>query len=48
VTYSVELRTGERSIVDDDEVLLRLGTDHDVDETIRSSLGHSPAAGSAM
>ncbi len=40
MTYSVELRSGERSIVDDDEVLLRLGTDADVDQTIRSSLGH--------
>lgn len=40
MSYSVALRTEERRIADDTQVLLRLGADADVDQTIKGSLGH--------
>jgi hypothetical protein len=40
VSYSVTLRAHERRLDDDEQLLLRLGTDADVDQTIKSSLGH--------
>ena len=40
MSFLVTLRHGEHRITDDGEVLLRLGTDADVDQTIRGSLGH--------
>lgn len=40
MSYSVTLRADERRLADDTQVLLRLGTDNDVDQTIKASLGH--------
>jgi hypothetical protein len=40
VSYVVSLRTSETRLTDDRHLLLRLGTDADVDQTIRASLGH--------
>jgi hypothetical protein len=40
VSHAVSLRTDERRLADDRQVVLRLGTDADVDQTMRSSLGH--------
>jgi hypothetical protein len=43
VSFLVTLRHGEHRITDDGQVLLRLGTDAEVDQTIRGSLGHYPS-----
>jgi len=40
MSYSVGLRHHDPRPIDDAQVLLRLGTDADVDLTIKSSLGH--------
>jgi len=40
VSFTVLLRVDERRLGDDQSIVLRLGTDADVDQTIRSSLGH--------
>ncbi|HET8930434.1 MAG TPA: hypothetical protein VFN21_07245 [Acidimicrobiales bacterium] len=40
MSHSVTLRTDERCLADDTQILLRLGTDGDVDQTIKASLGH--------
>jgi hypothetical protein len=40
VSYSVILRADEHRLGDDTNVLLRLGTDSDIDQTIKGSLGH--------
>lgn len=40
MSYSVSLRSEEWRLADDTQVLLRLGTDTDVDQTIKGSLGH--------
>lgn len=40
MSYVVSLRAGETRLSDDRHLLLRLGTDADVDQTIRTSLGH--------
>lgn len=40
MSYSVALRADEHRLADDTQVLLRLGTDANVDQTIKSSLGH--------
>lgn len=40
MSYRVSLRADEPRLDDDRNLVLRLGTDGDVDQTIRSSLGH--------
>lgn len=40
MSYSVSLRAEERRLGYDTHILLRLGTDADVDQTIKGSLGH--------
>ncbi len=40
MSYSVGLRHRDLRLTDDAQVLLRLGTDADVDQTIKGSLGH--------
>ncbi len=40
MSYMVSLRSDEARLADDARLLLRLGTDADVDQTIKSSLGH--------
>lgn len=40
MSYSVSLRHRDLRLSDDAQVLLRLGTDADVDQTIKGSLGH--------
>lgn len=40
MSYSVKLRHQDLRLGDDRRVLLRLGTDADVDQTIKGSLGH--------
>jgi len=40
VSFAVSLRADEHRLGDDQQLVLRLGTDADVDQTIRSSLGH--------
>lgn len=40
MSYSVALRAEGHRLADDAQVLLRLGTDADIDQTIKGSLGH--------
>jgi hypothetical protein len=40
VSYDVSLRVDDPRVNDDAQLLLRLGTDSDVDQTIKASLGH--------
>jgi len=40
MSYSVSLRHQDLRLTDNRQVLLRLGTDSDVDQTIKGSLGH--------
>jgi hypothetical protein len=40
VSYAVSLRVDDGRLADDSQLLLRLGTDRDVDQTIKASLGH--------
>lgn len=40
VSYAVSLRVDDHRLADDARLLLRLGTDRDVDQTIKASLGH--------
>ncbi len=48
MSYSVSLRADDKRMADDVQVLLRLGTDTDVDQTIKASLGHYLSYGEAL
>ena len=43
VSYAVSLRVDDGRLADDSQLLLRLGTDRDVDQTIKASLGQYPS-----
>lgn len=48
VGYEVSLRVDDDRVNDDAQLLLRLGTDADVDQTIKASLGHYLSYGSVL